>query len=260
MSFTSLFTVPMIMGFILILITLYIIVYVIYPGSGNNNILSVMTPLNKRTGILSSTITQPKILGSSGSTVMGFFKLDSGDRTAVHKDSFIPLLYITDNWYLEISPKPIKNISARLRVITTDGNKKTYEIIELPEIPKQKWVFIAILRDGRRFDIIYDNKIMASQRVVDYPVNILNELYVGNKQLYGSVIHVMINEKRLSPLDVERERVKYVDTNNTILEDNLIDMTLPGLKIFGQCPPGLPCDPITRPPTDKLYQWKTPYA
>lgn len=260
MSFTSLFTVPIIIGFVFILITLYIIVYIIYPGSGNNDILSDMTPLNIKKGILSSNITESTILSSSGSTVMGFFKLHSGDRTSTYMDSFVQLLYITDNWYLEISPKPLDMVAARLRVVTTNGDIKQDEIIDLPEIPKQKWIFIAILRDGRRFDIIYDNKIVASERLKMYPVVVSNELFIGNTKLDGSVIHVMVNKKRLSPSQVERERLKYVDTNNTVLEDNLIDMTLPALKLFGQCLPGLPCDIITQPPDNNLFQWKTPYA
>jgi hypothetical protein len=30
--------------------------------------------------------------------------------------------------------------------------------------------------------------------------------------------------------------------------------------MFVECPPGLPCDPITKPPTDNMYSWSTPYA
>lgn len=255
-------TALIIFGVILILVTLYIIVYVIYPSSGNNDVLPSMTPLNQKKDVLFSDLTQSTLLGTAGSTVMGFFKLSNGDRTVKYANGFTPLLYVDNNWYLEISPAPIgkDKVAARLRVQTNDGGKLTQELIELPQIPKQKWMFIAILRDGRRYDIIYDNKIVASQRLDNYPAVISSPLAVGNKGLDGSVIHVIINGKRLSPRDVERERVTHVDTNNTVLEDNLIDMSLPGLKLFAQCPSGLPCDPITQPPNNNLLQWKTPYA
>jgi hypothetical protein len=255
-------TALIIFGVILILVTLYIIVYVIYPSSGNNDVLSSMTPLNQKKDVLFSDLTQSMLLGTSGSTVMGFFKLSNGDRTVKYANGFTPLLFIDNNWYLEISPAPIgkDKVAARLRVQTNDGGKLTQELIELPQIPKQKWMFIAILRDGRRYDIIYDNKIVASQRLDNYPAVISSPLSVGNKGLDGSVIHVIVNDKRLSPRDVERERVTHVDTNNTVLEDNLIPMSLPGLKLFAQCPSGLPCDPITQPPNNNLLQWKTPYA
>jgi hypothetical protein len=38
----------------------------------------------------------------------------------------------------------------------------------LPPIPKQKWMFIAILRDGRRFDIIYNNYDFSIKRYKIY--------------------------------------------------------------------------------------------
>ena len=251
-----------IFGVILILITLYIIVYVIYPGSGNKDVLRKMTPLNEKKDIVMPDVAQAKLLGSAGSTVMGFFYLKDGDKTAKYTDTFTPLIQIENNWYLEIAPTPNGKMhsSARLRIQTNDAGTFKQEIIELPHIPKQKWIFIAILRDGRRFDIIYDNKIVASQRLEYYPVIISSPLSIGNKGLDGSVIHVMINGTRLAPSDVERERVAHVDTNNMVLEANARDISLPGLKLFAQCPPGLPCNTITQPPSNNLVQWKTPYA
>ena len=70
----------------------------------------------------------------------------------------------------------------------------------------------------------------------------------------------MINDRRLAPNEVERERVKYVDTNNTVLESNAISMSLPNIRLLAQCPPGLPCDSITKPPGNNLLEWESPYA
>jgi hypothetical protein len=254
--------VPIIFGVIVLLLTLYIIFYVIYPGSGNSDILKRMTPLDTKKDILMADVTQSKLLASSGSTVMGFFYLKEGDRTAKYANSFIPLIQVENNWALEISPSLSgrAETTAQLRVTTNDGGAIKQEVIDLPQIPKQKWVFIAILRDGRRFDVIYDNKIVASQRLEYYPVNISSSLSVGNKGLAGSVIHVMINDSRLPPIQVETDRLAHVDTSGTVLEGDAIDMSFPGLKLLAQCPPGLPCDPITRPPSSNLVQWQTPYA
>ena len=121
-------------------------------------------------------------------------------------------------------------------------------------------MFIAILRDGRRFDIIYNNEIVASEILEFYPVVISSDLSIGNNGLNGSVIHVIINDKRLTPTVIERERVSHVNTNNMVLDVDSITTSFPGMNLFAQCPPGLPCDPITKPPTNNLLQWKTPYA
>jgi hypothetical protein len=249
-------------GVILLLITLYIIFYVIYPSAGNNDILSKITTLNVKKDILTSDITQTTLLSAAGSTVMGFFYLYDGDRTAKYVNGFTPIIQVDNNWHLEIAPAPIGglSVSARLRVHTNDTVKLKEENIDLPPIPKQKWMFVAILRDGRRFDIIYNNEIVASHTLEFYPVVISSPLSIGNSGLNGSVIHVIINNKRLSPIDVERERVTHIDTNGTVLEADSLDISFPGLKLLAQCPSGLPCDPVTRPPNNNLLQWKTPYA
>jgi hypothetical protein len=251
-----------IFGVILILTTLYIIVYVIYPGSGNNDVLTTMTPLNVKKDIVTSDIVQSTLLGTSGCTVMGFFYLLDGDKTPNFLNGFTPIMQVENNWYLEVAPSPTGNSDSttRLRVQTNDGGQITQEIITLPAIPKQKWTFIAVLRDGRRFDVIYNNQIVGSQTLEFYPVVISSPLSIGNTGLNGSVIHVMINGLRLTPTQVERERVAHVNTNGTVLESDTIAISFPGLNLFSQCPPGLPCDSITRPPPSNLMQWKTSYA
>lgn len=251
-----------IVGILFVLITYYVSVYGIFPESALKDVLPKMQSLSTKKDIVTPDEIQKKLLGSSGSTVMGFFKLNDGDRTTKYVDQYTSILQVANNWFLDISPSPIgkDHTSARLRVQVKGNDGLNTETIELPSIPKQKWIFIAILRDGRRFDIIYDNKIVASHRLANYPVIISSPLSVGNKGIDGSVIHVIINDKRMTPHEVERERVRFVDTNNMIIEDNSIDISFPKFNFFAQCPSGLPCDTLTKPPNDNLDQWSTPYA
>jgi hypothetical protein len=244
--------------------------YFIFMYSGDNimDVLTTLTPLSAPKQIVMADKVQNMILEKGSSTVMGFFNLQQGDRTGTYidklrPDEYKPILQVVNNWYLEISHgvSGNQNSNARLRVTTKDSSgQATDEIIELPSIPKQKWICIAILRDGRRFDIMYDNKIVSSQRLLNYPVIISNPLTIGNTGLSGSAIHVIISNHRLTPTEVDRERLKYVDTNNMIIESNEFDVSFPMIRLFSQCPPGLPCDPVTKPPRNNLLQWKTPYA
>jgi hypothetical protein len=253
----------------IVILTIYIMLtYVVNINPELLDTLTSITPLSANKVVLMSEKVQSMLLGNSGSTVMGFFNIQQGDRTATYvdklqMDKFIPLIQVANNWYVEISHTPTgqKQISARLRVQTKDGNGVMQdEIMELPPLPNQKWLCIVVLRDGRRFDIMYNDKIVASQRLQNYPVVISSPLTVGNKGLNGSVIHVIVCSRRYSPVEVEKERVKYINTNNMILENNLFDITLPTVSLFGKCLPGLPCDPVMKPPRDNLFQWKTPYA
>lgn len=247
--------------------------YYVYKRAGTNDVLLDMTPLNAKKEIYSANDTYKSLLGSAGSTVMGYVKLLPGDRTQTYGEEYLSLLSVENNWYLEIIPSPTesKPTATRLRVRTTSSDQTAAdEIIPLPSIPKQKWVFLAILREGRRFDVIYDNEVVVSRRLKNYPTVISSPLTVGHPSIAGSTIHWMVNSTRLTPSEVERERIKHVDTNQVILEDHPINVYLPnlstisqyfkGINLFAQCPPGLPCDPVTRPPHNNLMQWGTPYA
>lgn len=232
------------------------------------DVLTTLTSLSQPKQIVNAEKVQSALLEKGSSTVMGFFNLQQGDRTNTYidklrPDEYKPLFQVANNWYFEISQGPggNQNTNVRLRVTTKNSSGTAMdEIMEIPSLPKQKWVCIAILRDGRRFDVMYDNKIVASQRLLNYPVVISNPLILGNKGISGSAIHVIISDHRLTPTEVDRERLKYVDTNNMIIESNAIDISFPNIRLFSQCPPGLPCDPVTKPPRDNLLQWNTPYA
>jgi hypothetical protein len=249
-------------GILLVVLLAYLLVTFLYPSTGEQHVVKVLTPLNKKKDILMPDVTQQLLLGSNGSTVMGFYKLADGDRTGAYHGQFVPLLQVENNWYLEIAATPVDKhgTTTRLRVQTNHAGTLKEEHIDLPPIPKQKWMFIAVLREGRRFDVIYNNKIVASERLQNYPVVISSPLSVGNKGVDGTVIHVIANGTRLTPSEVERTRLSYVDTNGMVVDDNAIDVSFPNISLFTQCPPGLPCDPITRPPSNGMFEWNSPYA
>ena len=248
---------------VIIVITIYLVVYVIYPSPSIQEILSTLTPLNDKKDVVMPVVSQKTLLTTNGGTVMGMFYFQPGDRTANYTTRFLPFVQIANNWYLEVSnaPNDKKQAAARLRVRTTQKDAGYGdEMIDLPPIPKQKWIFIAVLRDGRRFDVVYDDKIVASQRLEHYPAVISSPVSIGSKGLSGSVIHLMISASRQSTADLERTRKSLVDTNQIIVEDNPIIGSLPTASLSAQCPPGLPCKAVSRPPINQRLQWNTPFA
>jgi hypothetical protein len=249
-------------GIVIVIAIVIIILYSKSQDDGTTMIQNTTLSLNNKTDIVMPDVVKTKILGSSSSTVMGFFKLNGGDRSSNYTDPYIPIMQVENNWSLEISrtPQGTDHNVAQLRVIVDKAKTKEPRIIDLPEIPKQRWVFIAILRDGRRFDVIYDNKIVASQRLDVYPVIIPSPLSVGNKGLDGFTNYIMINETRLTPADVESTRRSYVDTNGIITEKAVISLSLPSIKFTDFCLPGFPCNFITAPPANNLVKWNSPYA
>lgn len=254
----------------MICVIIYLVVYRIYPGPNTTDILSTLTPLDQKKNILLPDRVQTDILGSGGTTVMGFFYLNQGDRTLRYgqAEQYLPLLQVENNWVLEISPSPKdkKEYGARLRIQTQKASQFQYETIPLPAIPKQKWVYVTILREGRRFDVMYDNRIVASQRLEHYPVVITSPLAIGEKGLSGNAIHMMVTPRRLSPEEVERVRKTHVDTSGMVVDmkwNPLHSLDRPSFSLAGitaECPAGFPCHTMTAPPKKSLYEWKTPYA
>lgn len=247
---------------LLIIIILCVYYYTNLNDSKSTMILKDSRPLSTKIGLVAADVVKKKIVGTSGSTVMGFFKLQNGDRTSNATTPYIPIIQAENNWMLEIAsaPQGLEHNLVRLRIKTIDAGALEDKIIDLPEIPKQRWVFIAILRDGRRFDIIYDNKIVASHRLETYPVVIAGVLSLGNTGLSGEANKIMIKEERLTPIDVESERQNYIDTNGVLKEDLTFIPSIPIIDLTNLCLPGLPCDYIKGPPSNNLVKWNSLFA
>jgi hypothetical protein len=252
---------------VLVCVTVYLIVWRIYPSAGNQDVLDAQTPLNQKKNVLMPDRTQSEIVGSGGATVMGFFYVNQGDKTLRYGDSYVPLMEVEGHWAVEIVPSPReKEVGARLRIQTQQAGRYQSETVALPAFPKQRWVHLAVLREGRRFDVLYDGEIVASQRLEYYPAVVVAPLSIGNKGLDGAAIHLKVNGRRLSPEEVERERKTRVDTNGRVVQAS--SMTFPSVPmppnplavLTAECPAGLPCETVTAPPKKPLYAWKTPYA
>ena len=85
------------------------------------------------------------------------------------------VLYIGDvlelwaSGYTSTNDKPL--VPAILKVKTAqDGNNFFVESISLPAIPLQRWTVITIVKEGRRFDVYYGEKVVASKLCDNLPL------------------------------------------------------------------------------------------
>jgi hypothetical protein len=132
------------------------------------------------------------------------------------------------------------------------------ETIPLPEIPFQKWTFVTIAREGRRFDVYYNGKIVVSKRtqhVLDVR-SAFGAVTAGDKNLSGKIALAQALPQKLTQSEVEATYKANSDTTGKpyAKEDiNIMDY-LPGCK-GGDCISG----PKMRP-TSPLLDWETQYA
>ena len=254
-------------GIILLAVVIYIILYVIIPSAAYTDVLPKQVDLSKEIAVLSSSDVRQSLYGGSGSTIMTFINPIIGDRTPKFANTYIPVLSIDDAFYFEISPSPLEKSStvARIRIATSNTANNKYETIELPQLPLQKWTLLSILRDGRRFDVMYDDKIVISHRLQFYPLIPSNSMKLGNSGLIGRAVHFLVADARLTPAAVIGEYKKLADTNGAPIVNRslpffgkLENISIPKISVSV---PGLDIAPVVdNPPPNTMKAWRTPYA
>ena len=132
------------------------------------------------------------------------------------------------------------------------------ETIPLPNLPFQKWTFVTIAREGRRFDIYYNGKIVTSKRtqhVVDIRAA-YDTITAGDPNLVGKIALAESLPQKLNQSEVE---AKYKATSDTTGQPLL---STP-LNIFDYLPNCKDGGCVTGPkmrPTSPLLDWQTQYA
>lgn len=249
-------------GIIILAIIVYVVIVYVRGKSSIQDMAPTELDISKPKAVMNSSAAKDILLTRAGSSVMGFFNVRLGDRTErMGIDNFITLFGVEGSFQFQISSS-----TARL-LVRTGGTTSEMELIELPNLPLQKWVFIAVLRDGRRFDVMYGERIVASHRLNLFPSTPSNPLLVGSPAVLGSAIHILVAPYRLTPTEVVHQRDMLADTNGAPVAGTGTGaggrgFGLPPIPFTGikeACLPGLPCNPVTKPPKNHLKAWATPY-
>lgn len=132
------------------------------------------------------------------------------------------------------------------------------ETIPLPELPFQKWTMITIAREGRRFDIYYNGKIVTSKRtqnVVDTRAA-YGPITAGDPNLIGKLAFLESFPEKLTQSQIQQKYSENADTTGqprVSAPANIFDY-LPNCE-GGGCISG----PKMRPGSP-LLDWETQYA
>ena len=252
-------TVLIIIGIIVLAIITYFVIRYVYATARGKDVAPDVFQLSESKQAYDSYNTQIDLLKSSGSSILAFVNVQYGDRTGKanpNANALLPLINIDGAMTFEVSPD-----SAQLSVVTVEPGQTSTEVIQVPPLPMQKWVMVAILRDGRRFDIMYNDQIVASHRLTHYPKVISNPLRIGDKKMLGSAVNVIVAPYRMTPSEVIREMRHLSDTTGmpVAATPRLQLPPIPFVNLRSICIPGIPCNGVTQPPSDQLKAWYSPY-
>lgn len=155
--------------------------------------------------------------------------------------------------YTSSNDKPF--VPAILKVKTARDDTQSYiEGISLPAIPLQRWVVITIVKDGRRFDIYYGTKLVASKVLDNYPVppGSTDGWNGGATGWKGDIGYMSVVQKAVTTADVAADVASVVDTQNVPFSQTNFFVDLPSFS----CPGGNCMKmPTVVPPTPfSVYQ------
>jgi hypothetical protein len=235
-------------------------------NAGTLQVFSYVIP-GQRTGQTTVCDTKPGGDPSCTTERYGLCFCDKTDcSTCMHK-AYSSLINIGNVVKLEILATPDagrqKMASAQLTVRTTgiqSGQTQAQiamETFALPAIPFQKWTMITISREGRRFDVYYNDVLVFSKRT-QYSLDTSaggSPIVAGQANFTGVVVLPTIVGGRYSIDDVRRTFQEKAKTNG----EPIIPMTMDIFKKLHPCPDG-PCfQPPTVRPASPLYNWDSQY-
>lgn len=114
------------------------------------------------------------------------------------------------------------------------------ETIPLPATPVQKWLMVTIVREGRQFDIYYNDKLVKSQKTMFMPIwnptqTNLTGIVSGSTGLIGQMANITVRPTRNTIIDIERDYKTLADTRgapylNSSGAKTLSEMNMPDVN------------------------------
>lgn len=306
--------------FIIILIILFIVLYFIQlPSTGasiekkgpydlhenkrlyvNNNSFQTNTSVSLQGFFYLDTLQKTGIVRNCSPTdTTGCADLDTGrfnicqcsgtDCSGCSHSEYIKLVSINgDICVLEVLSSPDagrqNKAFTQLTVKTkssTEQNSLTVETFVLPPIPFQKWIMITINRDGRRFDIYYNDTLVLSKLASSslYTGVLNRDIIVGNEKLNGSYGFFTLYPTLQSAVTITKQYKSFISTREsplfdrapptvnwknlsvgTISLDSLSSPTISLPSSLGLCVGSDCINSATTPPAKPFYEWKSSYA
>jgi hypothetical protein len=215
-------------------------------------------PLHVPENVISSD-KMGKLIANDALTLSMYVFVSAVDRTpTLSAVSRTPLFHVDDALALEVGPGETR-LAVRTQASAAEVKE---EYIQLPILPQQKWVYLTVLKTGRRYDVMYNGEIVGSKTLSAVPIYRSSPLVVGHPSIVGSYVYGNAVNMRRSRDDVEAMRVKTSDTRGepsvSVLQSvkNIFKVKVPSM-----CPPGVACAGAGADAQPGLSNaWETPYA
>ncbi len=229
--------------------------------------------LSKVTQVITNNELQSLWSNVPGSTILFHINPTIKDRTAQSGNEYADVIKIGSKLTFRILVAPdagrgLVMAPAQLKIITGPRLTPTTETVDIPNFPLQRWTAVAIVKDGRRFNVYLNGTIAVSYTCIAMPqYDITQPLIVGDLRLGGTISLMSISPNPLQPNEIRDLFSSSVDTSGepykplklSVAFSNLLPDLSPLYNIFEQswCPGGNCSSPVAAGP---MQQWTVPYA
>jgi hypothetical protein len=170
---------------------------------------------------------------------------------------------------LAVRTKTTVDASGNPLIIDASGSRanfqSVFEFLTLPPIPTQKWVMITISREGRRFDVYYNDALVLSQKTL-FNIAMTADttgIIAGNSAFSGYCAGFDFKGDTISGSEVYATYSKLSDTRGAPYVNLPTDANAPvtgGVTIPSLCPTGGCFPGPTVRPAQPWLDWETSYA
>jgi hypothetical protein len=207
----------------------------------------------------------PKIVDNNPTLTFTFYvRPDSYNRTGnASTDVIYPIFGWTELFTFGIVPGGAsaakdKNTGTVFQIKNTGGTSDPNEKIKCPDLPLQKWTYVAITIEGRRIDIFYNGRVAAShmlETLPNYAGAQTGTLRSGSGNLKGRIGLVGLNPRRMNAEEIMIDYVSSSDTRGRPYFGSII----PFIGNLFSCPAGAFCMKPNAAPKPGVVAWYSPF-
>ena len=221
-------------------------------------------PMSVPTRVGNSGDGRDKFLVPAGATLMSYINTMINSKTPQvgNKQDPINLMSVGNAVKLQLLPggvsAPPKTMLS-VKVQNPNPATSNVEEFQVPDFPEQRWVHTAIVREGRRYTVYYNGKVVASHRTQFYPVIDSSTITLGDTRLIGEFVYPKVAPTPYRIEEIQNEINMSATTRYEPIKP--MDWSAVWASIKLGCPNGLFCFSTQGPPKENpLKMWQTPYA
>ena len=222
--------------------------------------------LSTESQVISSEELKTAWTTKNGSTLIFYINPIIKDRTSVSGSEYASVVQIGSKvkFNILVAPDAGRGYASSPAQLTVSVQGSTIpDTIDIPNFPLQKWTAVAIVKQGRKFNIYLNAKLKVSHMCTAMPdFDSTQPLKVGDSRLAGEIALMSIADYPMQSAEVQSTVQATVDTDGKpYLSSGIFSfIPIPSINLsFNPFCPGGNCD-STASQISPLQQWSSQYS